>query len=251
MTPKPRRLHVVVTVNAAWNLVNFRMGLLRALLADGHRVTVLAPQDDATAPLLALGCDFRALPMNRKGLSPLSNARILWDMHRAFRSLRPDVVLGYTIKNNLFGALAARPKGIAFIPNVTGLGTAFLSGGGLQAVAQAIYRLAFRGVPVVFFQNDDDRALFVARGLVRAAQARVLPGSGIDLDHFAPAPAPPRDPQAPVFLMVARLLRDKGVAEFVAAAALVRARYPQAQFRLLGPSGADNRSAIPRAVLDE
>lgn len=259
--PPLRPLHIVVTVNAAWNLVNFRMGLLRALLADGHRVTVLAPEDAAIGPLRAMGCAFQALSMNRKGLSPLENLRILRDIHRQFRALRPDVVLSYTIKNNLFGALAAQRLGIAFVPNVTGLGTAFLSGGLLQGVAQMIYRRAFRNLPVVFFQNGDDRALFLARGLVRVHQARLLPGSGINLSHFAPLARPDdaandgvdeaagRPAHAPVFLLIARLLRDKGVVEFAQAATQVRARYPQAEFRLLGPFGTDNRSALPPQMI--
>nr|WP_283163951.1 glycosyltransferase family 4 protein [Roseibaca domitiana] len=226
-------------------MVNFRTGLLRALLADGHRVTVLAPRDESVASLEALGCAFMDLPMNRKGLSPLANLHILRRMGAALDCLRPDVVLSYTIKNNLFGALAARRRGIPFIPNVTGLGTAFLSGGGLQRVAQMIYRHAFRGLPVIFFQNRDDLALFAGMGLVQLDQARVLPGSGIDLTRFVPAPLPQHPPQAPVFLMIARLLRDKGVVEFAEAAAAVRRHYPQAQFRIVGPFGAENRSALP------
>jgi glycosyltransferase involved in cell wall biosynthesis len=242
-------LHIVVTVNAAWNLVNFRTGLLRALIADGHRVTVLAPHDDSVARLQALGCAFVDLPMNRKGLSPLANLHIWRRLGAAMDRLRPDVVLSFTIKNNLYGALAARRRRIPFIPNVTGLGTAFLSGGGLQRVAQMIYRHAFRGLPVVFFQNRDDLELFAGMGLVRPGQARVLPGSGIDLTRFAPAPMPENPPDAPVFLMIARLLRDKGVVEFADAAAVVRRQFPHAQFRIVGPFGTENRSALPPAQI--
>src|SRR5690606_24159230 len=99
-------------------------------------------------------------------------------------------ILSYTIKNNLFGAMAARRLAIPFLPNVTGLGTAFLSGGLLQRVAEMLYRRAFARVPCVFFQNEEDRDLFLSRRLVRPEQVRLLPGSGVDLDHFAPAPVP-------------------------------------------------------------
>jgi glycosyltransferase involved in cell wall biosynthesis len=106
-----------------------------------------------------------------------------------------------------------------------------------------LYRRAFRRLPVVFFQNADDRALFLGRGLVSEAQARLLPGSGIDLDRFAAAPYPEAE-AGPVFLMIARLLRDKGVIEYVDAARIVRQAHPEARFRLLGAAGAANRSAI-------
>jgi len=245
--PSARALHVVLTVNAAWNIWNFRRALVAALLKDGHRVTILAPEDDSVALLRGLGADFRPLAISGKGLNPLEAPGLYRSYSAAFRALRPDCVLGFTIKPNLFGAMAARAQGIAFIPNVTGLGTAFLSGGLLQFVAERLYTRAFRDLPVVFFQNADDRDLFATRGLIRPTQARLLPGSGIDTEYFAPAPLPDGPP---VFLMIARLLRDKGVREYVDAARTIRAGHPQAEFRLLGAVGAANRSAIGQTELD-
>ncbi|MBK1634196.1 glycosyltransferase family 4 protein [Rhodovulum adriaticum] len=246
----PAPLHLMITVNAAWNLVNFRRGLIAALLADGHRVTVLAPPDEATATLSAMGCRVVPLRMDRKGLSPLRDAGLMLRFWRHMGRERPDAVLSYTIKNNIFGALAARLRGIPFVPNVTGLGTAFLSGRALQRLVETLYRTAFAGVPVVFFQNGDDRALFLDRNLLRSEQARLLPGSGIDTGRFAPAPLPGTAPEAPVFLMIARVLRDKGVEEYVQAARRIRADWPGARFRLLGPLGAENRTAIPRETVE-
>jgi len=135
----------------------------------------------------------------------------------------------------------AKNADIPFIPNVSGLGTAFLSGGALQFVAETLYKQAFRGLETVFFQNDDDRDLFVRRRLVKDGQTRLLPGSGIDLERFAPVPQPDGPP---VFLMIGRLLRDKGVLEYAEAARRLRISHPQARFRLLGATGSANRSAI-------
>lgn len=236
-------MHIVMTVNAAWNIVNFRKPVVQALLQAGHEITVLAPPDDAVTQLAEMGCRFAPLEMNAKGLNPIEGLAFQRDMRRQFRALKPDVILSYTIKNNIFGARAARALGIPFLPNVTGLGTAFLSGKLLQLVTEHLYRRAFAHLPVVFFQNDDDKSLFVDRGMIRAEQAQLLPGSGIDLQHFAPTPMP-ADHTAPVFLMIARLLRDKGVYEFVEAARAVRARHPSARFQLLGAVGAENRTAI-------
>ena len=242
-------MHILMTVNAAWNVWNFRRPVVNALLADGHRVTVLAPADDSVPDLERLGCRFVPLDMSVKGLSPLEGPTLVRRFWRVFASDRPDVVLSYTIKNNLFGAMAARALGVPFIPNVTGLGTAFLSGGILRILAETLYRLAFRGLPIVFFQNEDDTQLFVGRGLVRPVQARLLPGSGIDLVHFA-ATDLPRPDQPPTFLMIGRLLRDKGVCEYVAAARQIRERRPDVRFQLLGASAAENRTAIDATTLD-
>lgn len=242
-------MHILMTVNAAWNIWNFRRPLVEALQADGHRVTVLAPPDDAVKDLERLGCRVRPLEMSVKGLNPLEDMRLQRRFARIFREERPDAVLSYTIKNNVFGARAAKSVGVPFLPNVTGLGTAFLSGKLLQTVTEQLYRRSFAGLPVVFFQNEDDRGLFLERRLVTADQAQLLPGSGIDLNRFAPAPMP--DPDAPlVFLMIARLLRDKGVVEFVEAARQVKARHPKARFQLLGAVGSENRSAIDRSTLE-
>jgi glycosyltransferase involved in cell wall biosynthesis len=243
-------MHILMTVNAAWNIWNFRRPLVEALQAVGHRITVLAPPDDAVIELERLGCRIRPLEMSVKGLNPLEDLRLQRRFARIFREERPDAVLSYTIKNNVFGARAAKSVGVPFVPNVTGLGTAFLSGRLLQTVTEQLYRRSFAGLPVVFFQNEDDRGLFLERRLVTAGQAQLLPGSGIDLHRFAPAPLP--DPDAPpVFLMIARLLRDKGVVEFVEAARQVKLHHPKARFQLLGAVGSENRSAIDRSTLEE
>ena len=236
-------MKIIMTVNAAWNIANFRRSVLRALLSDGHEVIVLAPADNSIADLQQLGARFLPLEMSVKGLNPLHDLKLLQRFKTIFRRERPDLVLSYTIKNNVFGAMAARGCGVPFIPNVTGLGTAFLSSGMLQQVAERLYRRAFRGLPSIFFQNDDDRALFLERKLVRPEQARLLPGSGIDLHRFAAADFPLVS-SPPVFLMIARLLRDKGVMEFVEAAQQIKARGGQARFQLLGAAGSENRSAI-------
>lgn len=164
-----------------------------------------------------MGCRFVPLEMNVKGLNPLHDYRLMQRFKRIFRTEAPDVVLSYTIKNNLFGAMAARACGIPFIPNVTGLGTAFLSGGALQRLAEFLYRRAFRGLKTVFFQNTDDRNLFIVRQLVTAEQATILPGSGIDLEDFPAAPYPAGENETR-FLLIARLLRDKGIHEYIDAA---------------------------------
>ncbi|WP_298567164.1 glycosyltransferase family 4 protein [uncultured Aliiroseovarius sp.] len=235
-------MKIILTVNAAWNALNFRRPVIEALLAQGARVTVLAPVDDSVSALRSVGCEVIDLQMDVQGLSPWQDARLVKSFQDHFARIQPDVVLGYTVKNNIFGAVAAGRLAIPFLPNVSGLGTAFLSGGGLQLIVETLYKWAFRRLPIVFFQNQDDCALFQARGLTTSAQARILPGSGIDLRAFQATPFAQND--TATFLMVSRLLRDKGVMEYVEAARRLRARRTDVRFQILGPVDAANRSAL-------
>jgi hypothetical protein len=202
-------VNILMTANATWTVWNFRRPLVEALLLDGHKITVVAPADDSAEQLESVGCRIINLEMNIKGLNPFGNMKLQYRLGRIFRLERPDIVLSFTIKNNIFGARAAKQHGVVFVPNVTGLGTAFLSGKLLQSLAEHLYRCSFKGIPVVFFQNEDDQSLFLRRRLVVPDQARLLPGSGIDLQRFSPM-SMPTGGEPPVFLMIARMLRDKG-----------------------------------------
>lgn len=239
--------HVLLTANACWNVLNFRRPIVVALLAAGHKVTVLAPFDGDEAGLRDLGCAVEDLAMDVKGTSPRRDLALMFAYRRAFARLRPDAVLGYTIKPNIYGALAAKSLGLPFLPNISGLGTAFLSGTFMQSLVEILYRRALRRLDTVFFQNADDRDLFVDRGLVRADQCHLLPGSGIDLEHFAPSDLPGETPVR--FLMIARLIRDKGVVEYAEAARHLRLRGIPADCQFLGPMGVANRSAIDPDLL--
>src|SRR4051794_30543817 len=159
----------------------------------------------------ALGVRQIVAHIDRSGLNPMKDLNLLGLYARVFGQVRPAAYLGYTIKPNIYGCFAARLCRVPAIPNISGLGTAFIRGGLLGRVVSVLYRAALGGAKVVFFQNAEDMALFVKRRLVSAKQARLIPGSGIDLDRFAPAPVP----AGPLrFLLIARMLGDKGVREF-------------------------------------
>lgn len=243
--PARERRRLVITVNTAWNLVNFRAGLIRALLADGWEVIAVTPDDPGPhAALEAMGCRFVPIEMTSRGMSIVHDLRILLAFRRLFRRERPAAMLGYTIKPNIYGSVAAWWSGVPTINNISGLGTGFMRAGLLQRLVVLLYRIGLRRSHTVFFQNEDDRALFVERRMVRADQTALLPGSGIDLDRFRPAPPPDPARAGPIFLMIARLVYDKGVREFVEAARIVRAARPDARFVLLGFLGVDNQTAV-------
>lgn len=230
---------VLVLANSAWNLMNFRGGLINTLLGAGCGVVAVAPEDAWAAQLPV---PFRSIPLRGDGLNPVEEAGVIARLVVLFRSERPDVVLSFTPKANIYGGLAARLTGVRLVPNISGLGTAFIRGGVLKTLVTWLYRLALARCPVVFFQNSDDRDIFLKLGLVRSGQVRMLPGSGVDLERFRPTSGQREGPVR--FLFVGRLLGDKGVRELAAAMRLVREKYPEATLTVLGPKGVANRTAI-------
>lgn len=239
---------IILSINTSWNIVNFRRDLIARLQREGYDVVAVAPRDAHSDALVAMGVRHIPIDIDSKGLSPardLALARRYW---RIFKEIRPAAYLGWTIKPNVYGSLAAHVLGIPVINNISGLGTAFIKVGLVTRVVRALYRTALSRSACVFFQNRHDRDLFVEQRLVKAARTALLPGSGIDLARFAPIAG--ETGGAPVLLMVARLLRDKGVVEFADAARMVRAVRPDARFELLGFLDVQNRTAIDRATVE-
>lgn len=241
-------MRIVLTGNTSFKIANFRAGLISALHEDGHELIVVSPPDDYTEILQQMGCTTIALRMDRNGTNPLSEAKLMTAIYRQLAQLRPDYVFGYTIKNNIYAGMACRRLGIPFAPNVTGLGPAFNRRGLLNKVVRRLYLSAFRDARMVFFQNTEDRQTFLEVGLVAPEFARLLPGSGVDLERFKEMPLPSSPPVR--FLLIARMLRDKGVGQFAEAAAQVRAEHPEAEFQLLGPLDHAAKSRIEMAEID-
>ena len=247
LTPE-KPIRILLSSNSAWNLANFRKPIIEALVAAGYDVITAAPADGKEGALVAMGATFRPLRMSAAGTSPTEDMRLLLDYIRLLRAERPAMFLGFTAKPNIYGSLAARLTGIPVMATISGLGSAFLKGGLLGQALMGLYRMALGRVRAVMFQNPTDRDLFLARKIVRLGQARLVAGSGIDLASFAPMPS--REDGQFRFLLIARLLRDKGIAEFVEAARSIRVLYPETRFQLLGADGGDNPSAVPQAELE-
>lgn len=241
-------MRVAVVANTTWYLVNFRLNLIHALQEAGHEVVAIGPPDDAQARRLqAAGVTFVPVPISGSGTHPLRELQSVRGLRQAFKAHGVQAVLSYTPKGNLYSAMAALSLGLPFVPNVSGLGRSFIRKNWITVVVKLLYRLTLGRARKVFFQNLDDMAIFVKAGLVPPERCQRLPGSGVDLARFTVAPWSARAPDALVFLLVSRLLWDKGVGEFASAARQVRQQYPLAQFRLLGFLDVDNPSAVPRA----
>lgn len=244
-------MKVVVALNTAWNLANFRVGLIGALQAAGHEVVATAPADGHEA---RLPCRFVDTPMDNGGTNPLKDGALFVRFVRLLRRERPGLLLAYTAKPNIYGSLAAHVCGVPVVNNIAGLGSAVLRGGWVAAVLRLLYRVALAKSAMVFFQNPDDRDLFLAQGLVRHGRVGLLPGSGVDLVRFAPNVDNANGARPIRFLLLARLLWDKGVGEYVEAARLVRAAFAlrgvAVDFCLAGQADVGNPTAVPRATLE-
>lgn len=240
-------MRIALVANTAWYLVNFRLNLIHALHEAGHEVLAIAPEGGAQAERLrAAGVIFVPVPISGAGTQPIRELQSVLALRRVFKAHGVQAVLSYTPKGNLYSALAASSLGVPFVPNVSGLGRSFIHKSWLTVIVRFLYRLTLWRAYKVFFQNLDDMDVFVQAGLVQSGRCERLPGSGVDLSRFAVAPLPRRESSSPVFLLVARLMWDKGVGEFAKAARQVRRHYPKAQFQLLGFLDVENPSAVPR-----
>lgn len=252
-------MRIAVVANTAWYLLNFRGSLIRRLLNAGHTVIAVAPSGEGDSEFLRQGVTFESVPISGGGTNPWVEFRSVMGLYAVFRRHRIELVLSYTPKGNLYSALAGIACGLTFVPNVSGLGRSFIRKSFVTHVVSTLYRLTFGRARHVFFQNNEDRQIFIDAGFVRPEQSERLPGSGVDLSKFAlslPPVSTSNDmalmaPLPITFLMVARMMWDKGVGEYVDAARLVRARYPQARFILLGFLDVDNPSAVSSAQMDE
>jgi glycosyltransferase involved in cell wall biosynthesis len=232
--------------NSAWGMYQFRHGVLEALIADGYEVHVVAPADHVSAALEALGCVFHPVQMSPQGYNPLEDLRLIFVLSSLYRRIGPKIIFHYTIKPNIYGSVAAWLAGAKSIAITTGLGYVFINVGLVSWVSKLLYRIALRFPQAVWFLNHEDRGAFVTGRLVDSSKCVVLPGEGVDLTYFRHLAEPTgHATEGFTFLLIARLLRDKGIGEYVEAARQLRQRYPNVRFQLLGPDGASNPSAIP------
>ena len=248
-------MKVVILSSLSWSLINFRGALIARMIEEGHEVVACAPDEEPEVleRLARMGVRFRRTPMARAGTNPLHDIRTLLHYRRLMRAERPDVVVAYTQKPIIYGGLAARLWSRArYFSIMSGLGYVFSEEADgrrwLRSVVSRLYRIGIAQARCIFVFNSDDHRLMQESGIVSPTQ-RVMqvPGSGIDLRHFAEQPLP----NGPfTFLMMGRLMRDKGVGEYVEAARIVRARHPDVRFLLLTRPETENPTGYTAADLD-
>jgi len=242
-------MKVAIVLNTSWNIFNFRMNFVKALLEKGYEVHTIAPHDNYTHLLEAAGCKHHDVKMDSRGANPIKDIALTFELWGIYRRLRPDIILHYTIKPNVYGTLAASILRIPTINNVCGLGTVFLKNNVVSMMAMFLYKIAFRFPKKVFFQNPDDLALFLDKNLVPARSADLIPGSGIDLEKFQPLNF--KRNKSFTFLLISRLITDKGIMEYIEAVEKLRLKGINARFQLLGAKDPEHKRGIQLSVIDQ
>lgn len=222
---------VLFLVNHDVVIYNFRLELVERLLADGHEVLVCSPYGERIDDLTALGCSYIPIEFSRHGMNPVSELKLLSAYKKIIKACRPDIIFAYTIKPNIYGAMAAHAYRVPFAANITGLGTAVENGGVSQKITVMLYKIAFRHIKRVFFQNTENADFFRAHHIA-VEKAVLLPGSGVNLSRF-PALQYPKGEKTE-FAFISRIMKEKGIDQYLEMAEAIKLKYPDTEFHICG-----------------
>ncbi|MEL6635385.1 MAG: glycosyltransferase family 4 protein [Bacteroidota bacterium] len=242
---QPKTAKIAIVANSTWNIYNFRLNVIKLLIQNNFEVVVIAPVDHYISYLNQFS-EVRHVPLrslSRKSTNPLKDLSLTRELYQIYCRERPDLVIHYTVKPNIYGGFAARQCGIKYLSTITGLGYTFLHDSLIRQLTQWLYRMAFRHSEKVIFENQDDRQLFIEEGIIRPEAGISLKGCGVDIQYFSPNGFV-KPPDTLVFTFIGRLLYDKGIDEFVRAAALVKKDFPEAEFWVVGDIDEENPAAI-------
>ena len=226
------RKKILMLGNSEIVIYNFRLELVERLLADGHEVIISSPPGEKIEKLVEMGCVHDSVEIDRRGTNPVSEIRLLVHYYKLIKKVQPDIVFSYTIKPNIYGALAARKMGVPYVTNVTGLGSAIENKGLLQRFMIQLYRISLSKVQTVFFQNEKNRQLF-SNHKIAVNKHIILPGSGVNLKKFNLLKYPSTK-ETINFVFISRIMKEKGIDEFLEAAKKIKEKYPQTRFHIAG-----------------
>ena len=247
--PEQRRKKIALVANSTWSIYNFRIDLIRHLLLS-FDVLIIAPGDEFAEDLKKAGCSYVDIRFNNRSENPLQDYALLKSLERIYRTEQPDFIFHYVIKPNIYGSMAAARCGILSVAVITGLGYAFDRPNWLNRIVRFLYRRALKKAREVWFLNQEDADVFIQRKLVNSEKIKILPGEGVNTSYFFPqsnkAVARTRAFQ---FLMATRLLRSKGVGVYVEAARILKNKYRDVRFELIGFFEKNHRDSITESEL--
>ncbi|OEE86162.1 glycosyltransferase [Enterovibrio norvegicus FF-162] len=242
---------IVLSSNTSWYIYNFRSSTISALTKKGVAVHCVSPRDDYTSRLInELGVKWHEVDIDNKGSNPFRDIKFFIDMVVIYYRLRPDVVLNFTIKNNIYGTLAAKLFGPMIVNNVSGLGTVFIKKSITTKIVKLLYKLSQPFADVVFCQNSDDLYLLTQQRLVSPFKIKLLPGSGVNVTRFNPGDCNIRDRGVIKFIFVGRMLRDKGVVELIKAAHYLDSQGYKFTLKLCGGVDPKNLSGFSKEEIE-
>ena len=234
-------MRILIITNVFGGLYSFRKELVEKLASENELICAL-PDDPGKGWFDEIGCRFIEVPTDRRGTNPLSDYKLYKTYRRLIREVKPDVVLTYTIKPNIYGGIASAREGIPCIANITGLGTGILNKAVLKRLITSLYRRALRKAVCVFFQNTENQRFFIDEKIVKGKN-RLIPGSGVNLERHRIEEYPQND-SITRFLFIGRVMKEKGIDEFLQAADSVKKKYPKTSFDIIGRLEEDNYQTI-------
>jgi len=246
---KASGIKICLVANSTWNIYNFRQNVIHKLLAEGHQVIVVAPVDEYLEykekyPEIQ---HYSIRSLDRDSTNPFKDLLLIAELTRRYRKIKPDLILHYTNKPNIFGAVAARRRKVPSIAMVTGLGYPFIKGGWIKNLTSFLYKHTSRFHDKFIFENIADRELFEEKNIIKKGQGISIKGCGVDLDFYKPRG--PKKNKDIVFTFIGRLLYDKGIREFVEAAEIVKTKHPEIKFWVVGELDPDNPATLEKDQL--
>ena len=241
---------IIFSGNSMWSMHNFRLTTMQCLKEDGYRIVVLSPRDECSEMLLKMGFEVCHIELDRKGVNVWSEFKLLIKYVKIYKQINPDLIFHYTVKPNIYGTVAASVLHIPAIAVVTGLGYLFTNRTVISVLVGYLYKMVLKLAYKTMFLNSDDLDLFVKKGLVDVNKTGILPGEGVDVERYKSL-CNYENIREYDFLLVARMLWDKGVMEYVKAAEILREKHPDVFFGLLGPVDYGNPAAISEEQIME
>lgn len=227
---------ILILANNDIGLYNFRKEILQALLRVPYEVHIALPYGSFVEPMVEMGCIFHDTQMERRGTNPFQEVTLLRRYGKLLKKIKPDVVLTYTIKPNIYGGILCAWKHIPYMTTITGLGTAVEGDGILQKITVSLYRFAMRKVRFLFFQNEDNKEFFAKKNIATSRHVRI-PGSGVNLDRYAYIPFPEagsNEEESAEFLFISRVMKEKGIEQYLGMAEAIKKKFPLTKFHILG-----------------
>ncbi len=235
-------MRILVLANFDVGLYNFRKELIKKLIDDGNEVYISLPYGDRVEQLKHMGCKFIKTNLSRRGMNPAKDIKLFFDYISIIGKIKPDKIITYTIKPNIYGGWAARLKGAALYSNITGLGTVFQGNGVVTKLVTIMYKLALKKAKTVFFENSENRDVILSKGIIKEHQACLLNGAGVNLDEYTICDYP--EDGKIHFLFVGRVMKEKGIDEFIEVAKRMHLEGKNAAFDIVGPFEDDYKQQI-------
>lgn len=222
---------ILFLVNHDVVIYNFRLEIVERLIADGYEVHISSPYGERIDELVKIGCKYHEIELSRHGMNPIKELKLIDEYKKLIKKIKPDFCFGFTIKPNIYGAIAARETKIPFVANITGLGMAVENPGLAQKITIMLYKYAFREIQKVFFQNTENQQFFIDHKIA-IGKHDLIPGSGVNLTRFSPLPYP--DDSTTEFVFISRIMKEKGIDQYLAAAEYITKKYRNVKFHICG-----------------